>query len=197
MGLREAMNPHPSERSSAELLAQVGWVRALARELVPADPFLAEDVVQDTVLAALRRPPDGERSLGGWLATVVRNLARQNRRGDARRRARETDVARADAVPSTLDLVEKLSAHRAVVEAVSALEEPYRTAVLLRYFEELSPPEIARAQGIPLATVKTRLARALDRLRERLDRGHGGDGRSWFLALVPLTRNPGAAGAMT
>jgi RNA polymerase sigma-70 factor (ECF subfamily) len=191
------MNPHPSEHASAELLAQVGWVRALARELLPADPLLAEDVVQETVLAALRRPPDGERSVSGWLATVLRNFVRQSRRGDLRRKAREVDVARSEALPSTLDLVEKLSAHRAVVEAVSGLEEPYRTTVLLRYFEELSPPEIARAQGIPLATVKTRLARALDRLRERLDREHGGDGRSWFLALIPLTRNPGAAGAVT
>jgi len=57
---------------------------------------------------------------------------------------------------------------------------------VLRFYEDLPPRTIARRMGVPVATVKTRLARALAQLRARLDREHGGDGRSWALALLPL-----------
>jgi hypothetical protein len=83
-------------------------------------------------------------------------------------------------------LLEKLEMHRLVAAEVAALGEPYRSTVLLRFFEERSATDIARIQGVPLDTVKTRLRRALAELRERLDRRHGGGGRAWRLALFPL-----------
>src|SRR6185503_12638824 len=55
--------------------------------------------------------------------------------------------------------------------------------LLLHYFEELSPAEIAARQGIPAATVRSRLKRGLDDLRARLDRAHDGRRRAW---LVPV-----------
>ena len=61
-----------------DLLAQMGWVRDLARALV-RDPALAEDVAQEAWLTATLRPPrsyEGEGGLRAWLATVVRNLVR-------------------------------------------------------------------------------------------------------------------------
>src|SRR6185436_18750459 len=57
-------------------------------------------------------------------------------------------------------------------------------------FEELPPRAIARCEGIPVRTVKTRLARALDKLRERLDARSRGDRTAWLSALVALTRRP-------
>ena len=191
------MTPDRSTFPSQTLLEHAGWVRALAKSLIPSDVHLAEDVAQDACLAALQRLDDGGRPLGGFFATVVRNLVRQNHRGSARRTAREARAAKTEALPSTLDLVERLSVHRAVVEAVMELDEPYRTTILLRFFEELSPAHIARRQGVPIATVKTRLARGLDRLRARLDREHGGDGRAWLLALVPLCKPSGGVSATT
>jgi hypothetical protein len=68
------------------------------------------------------------------------------------------------------------------------LEDPYRTAILLRYFEGLAPAAIAARTGTPLRTVHTRLHRALARLRAELDRAHGGDRRAWLLALIPFAR---------
>ncbi len=150
-------------------------------------------MAQDACLAALQHRPGTDRALSGWLATVVRNLARQRRRGDVRRGTRETAAVREGVAPSTLDVVEKVSAHREVVEAVLALDEPYRTTILLRFFENLAPSAIAREQRVPVATVKARLARGLERLRAQLDRDHGGDGKSWLLALTPLVRNPGGS----
>jgi protocatechuate 3,4-dioxygenase beta subunit len=72
-----------------------------------------------------------------------------------------------------------------VVDAVLLLHEPYRTTVVLRFYEDLEPAEIARRLGINGATVRTRLKRGLDMLRARLDRD-AGDRRAWCLALLPV-----------
>jgi RNA polymerase sigma-70 factor (ECF subfamily) len=63
---------------------------------------------------------------------------------------------------------------RRLVAALLALEEPYRAALLLRYFEDLSVPEVALRLGVPLETARTRLRRGLARLRERLDQERRG-----------------------
>ncbi|HTF88278.1 MAG TPA: sigma-70 family RNA polymerase sigma factor [Planctomycetota bacterium] len=185
------MNPAP-RFDSAHLLAHAGWVRKLARSLVPADLHQADDIAQEACLAALERQPDTDRPLASWMTTVVRNLVRENRRRSSHRGAREQACARDEALPSTSEVFERLSVHREVVEAVSELDEPYRTTILLRYFEELSARAIARRQGVPLATIKTRLARGLELLRAKLDRRHGSDGKAWLSALTPLTGFPGS-----
>ncbi len=167
------------------ILAHARWLRSLAANLV-ADPASADDLAQDTTLAALRSDPEPDRPLKGWLATVLRNLRRQRWREELRRTARESEAARDEAVPSAAELVERLQSHRRVVEAVERLDEPYRSTVLLRFFEERPPREIAERLGIPEETVRTRLKRALAILRRRLDAEKGADGRSWALALLPL-----------
>ena len=68
----------------AELSSHADWVRALARELV-RDEHRAEDVVQETWVAALRRPPRDDSNVRGWLATVVRNVVRGRARANVRR----------------------------------------------------------------------------------------------------------------
>ena len=57
---------------------------------------------------------------------------------------------------------------------------------LLRYFEDQKPKNIARRQGIPVTTVRSRLDRALDILRSRLDNLHSGKRRAWCLLLAPV-----------
>ena len=191
------MTPIGDSFDSSVLLSHVAWVKDLARQLVPADRHLAEDLAQDACLAALSRRPSTELPLAAWLGKVVRNLAGQSRRGASRRVSRESDAAVDVSEPSALDVVLKVAAHREVVEAVLELDEPYRTTILLRFYEDLAPAAIARAQGVPVATVKTRLARGLERLRARLDRTHGTDGRGWILALLPLFEKPGGPAAAT
>src|SRR5262245_40540411 len=58
---------------------------------------------------------------------------------------------------------------RLLVESVLALPEGERTAILLRYFEGLAAEEIARRSGVPSATIRSRVQRGLERLRERLE----------------------------
>ncbi|MEO0651933.1 MAG: sigma factor-like helix-turn-helix DNA-binding protein, partial [Planctomycetota bacterium] len=87
------------------------------------------------------------------------------------------------------------SAHREVVEQVLALPEHYREVLLRRFFDGQTPTEIAERTGTPVATVKTRLQRGIALLRERLDDLHGGDGRAFAVALLPLVvERPAAAG---
>ena len=167
-----------------ELLAHADWVRGLARELV-RDEQRAADVVQDTWVAALERPPLDARNLRGWLASVARNLARGVGRADARRTRRETAAARAEASASTQELAERAALQRDLVDRVLELDEPYREVLLLRYFEELEPREIAARLAVPIATVRTRHARGLAKLRVKLEREYG-DRRAWCVALAPF-----------
>ena len=98
---------------------------------------------------------------------------------------REEWVARGEVVPELEPLECRLELQEHVLSAVRALPEPQRTAIFLRYFEDLAPAEIASRMGLPLPTVKTRLARGKQLLRERLDREQGGDRRAWLAPLLP------------
>ncbi|HET6204277.1 MAG TPA: sigma-70 family RNA polymerase sigma factor [Planctomycetota bacterium] len=167
------------------VLEHAGWVRSLARRLT-RDASSADDLAQQTFAAAVEHPPGTDRPVRRWLAAVMRNFARQTHRAESRRVARERASARSEALPSTAELVERLNAQRRVAEAALELEEPYRTAILLRFYEGLPPRQIARREGVPVETVKTRLSRGLERLRVKLDRAYGGDRRAWLLALAPL-----------
>ncbi|MEE8142320.1 MAG: sigma-70 family RNA polymerase sigma factor [Planctomycetota bacterium] len=175
--------------NAEDLLAHVGWLRSLARSLV-RDPHLAEDLSQETCVAALENPPPESRSLRSWLKVVLRNFAYQGARRDLRRLSREQRAASKDEVPSTLELVERVATQRRVVEAVLSLDEPYLSAVLLRYFQDLPPRKIAVRLGVPVATVKTRLQRGLLQLRGDLDREYGGERHAWIPLLLPLAGHP-------
>jgi RNA polymerase sigma factor (sigma-70 family) len=176
-------------RDLDQLLAEAPFVRDLARQLIGRD---ADEVVQRTWLQALHHGARGgavERPRH-WLGRIVRNVAANLRRDDRRRRAREQQVAGAPLVPSSAELAEREERRRALVAAVDALPGTLRTVVLLRWFDGLPPRDIARALGVPAATVSTQLQRALALLRERLDAAHGGDRRAWALPLVALAAPP-------
>jgi len=185
----------PSAGSSAatpeQLLADhVEWVRRLARQLV-RDAHAADDLTQDVCLAALedRPEPRGPHGLRAWLATVLRNRVHEGRRGAGRRRERESASARPEATEGVDQIVERVALERELVEAVLALDPPYRDTVLLRFFEGLAAREIAARMDTTVNTVNSRLARALAQLRQRLDRTHGARG-AWALAWLPLVEAP-------
>lgn len=181
----------PASRVPIELLLEHrGWVRAVARALV-ADANVADDVEQDAWLAALRHPPRHADALRGWLARLVRHRAANARRGDARREVREASHGDARRSTDPADAFARIEAHERVVRAVLALAEPYRTTVVLRFYDELTGPQIAERTGVALETVRTRLKRAMALLRERL-REDDKDA-SWSRALVPLVGGGGGA----
>jgi len=176
--------------SAEELLAHTDWLMQLARALV--GDAAAADVVQDTYEVALTQPPRRDGPLRPWLGGVARNLARMTTRGRVRREKREIATAidaETTSVPSPAQLVERAQMHQQVARLVLELPEPWRSTLLLRFFEGLSSAEIARAQGVPDATVRGRIKDALDRVRASLDREHGSR-KQWALLLSPL---PGVA----
>lgn len=175
------MTPRPDPEL---LLAHGGYVRSLAQRLA-FDEHQARDVEQETWLAALEHAPRDPSRPRAWLAALVRNLAIKAWRGSVRRQRREFEVARAPReVPTPQEILERESLRREMVEAVLALDEPWRSALVLRYLEELSPAEVARRLGVPLETARTRLKRGLRLLRERLARRHGRGGSALALLLV-------------
>lgn len=155
------------------------WLRGLAARLV-RDPHLADDAVQSTLLVALERRPGEERSPREWLRVVLRNVLRQEWRSRARRAAREAGSVSASSERSTLEVVEELALHRRLVERVHALDEPYRTAIVLHFLRGRTPDEIAREQALPVKTVRTRIDRGVVKLRERLGR----DREAWLVFLL-------------
>jgi RNA polymerase sigma-70 factor (ECF subfamily) len=168
-----------------DVAAHAESLRALARRLV-LDGGAAEDAAQDAWLVALRGAPRGDVPFSWWMRGVVRNVVRNARRDDAVRRRREAAAPIPLETPAPDALVEQAEIHHRLVGAVLALEEPYRTTILMRFFEDLSAAEIARRVDVPAGTVRSRLKRGLDMLRARLDGDEEGDRREWAMALVPL-----------
>jgi RNA polymerase sigma-70 factor (ECF subfamily) len=184
-------------RNVEALLEHADYVRSLAKQLV-FDEELARDVEQQTWLAALEHAPRDPRSPRAWLAQIVRNFAFRAWRGEARRTQRERAVSRPEnAVTTPADILEREGVRRALIEAVLALDEPYRTALILRYFDELEPREVAHRLGVPFETVRTRIKRGHELLRARLQREHGRGHGVWALALVKAMRlEPSSYGAV-
>ena len=98
-------SPHAIEPEA--LLRHGDFVRALARSLI-RDEHRAEDIAQETWLAALRRPPatSTRGALRSWLGVVARNLALKARRKDERRLKREYAAATSEGYRSTDKLLE-------------------------------------------------------------------------------------------
>ncbi|MEM7310323.1 MAG: sigma-70 family RNA polymerase sigma factor [Planctomycetota bacterium] len=166
-----------------ELLEHAGWLQELARRMVGEAG--ADDAVQEVWLRAARRPPGEVRWPRAWLGAVLRSVhLRRLARGDAAA-ARERGAAAAEALPSASELTERAEAQRWLVEAVLALDERTRHAVLLHFFEGLSAAEIARRGAEPSSTVRNRIARGLVQLRERLDARPGGR-HAWLPGLTLL-----------
>jgi RNA polymerase sigma factor (sigma-70 family) len=167
-----------------DLLGRAAWARRLARQLVRQGAE-ADDLLQEAwLVAATKRPPDQSVSRG-WLAGVLRVLGMRQARAAGRRRQREAEsaIAAPGMAGSPDELLDQVDTQRRLSEALLALAEPYRTTVLLRYYEERSAAEIARRTGVPAGTVRWRLKEGLDRLRAQLDERAGGR-RASVLALA-------------
>jgi RNA polymerase sigma-70 factor (ECF subfamily) len=140
----------------------------------------AEDLFQETWLRVLERGRqyDGKSPFEPWLFRIARNLAIDRARrkpmasleaaletpdgGAPREIEAETEV-------SAFDLVARGEQQASLSVALTQLPAAYREVLSLRFQEELALEEIAAVVGAPLSTVKSRLYRGLEALRERLE----------------------------
>jgi RNA polymerase sigma-70 factor (ECF subfamily) len=182
----------PRDLTPEALRAESAALQRLAYGLL-GDSHSAADAVQETWLSALT----GQQNKidANWLSVVTRNFARRVRRGEKRRERREQSVAKTEAQASTAEAVERMEIHQHVVQAVLTLEEPYRTTVILRYWEDLAPRKVAKRMEVPVATVHTRLRRAAEQLRGRLDSSFG-DRAAWATPLAAWAAPQAAAGVL-
>ena len=137
--------------------------------LILGDPDDAEDVAQETFLRAWNHLQrfDPTRPLRPWLLSITVNLARNRRRSAGRYFAALTRAFRndPDVQPSVEENNLQHSQASELWKAVQNLSLPDQQVVYLRYFLELSVIETANILQIAEGTVKSRLNRALERLR--------------------------------
>lgn len=135
----------------------------------------ADDVAQDAFVKAFTRLHQFHegRSFRAWLLTIVANEARNRYRSESRRAAVTLRVARnpassEDGDAAVVDPADHAIAHERrlrLAQAVAALPDRDREVVALRFFAELSERETAEVLGCAPGTVKSRLSRAIGRLR--------------------------------
>src|SRR5438067_5533638 len=148
--------------------AQVAFRVACVLAGSPAD---AEEAAQDAFVKAYRalgrfRPGAPFRP---WLLQIVANEARNRRRSGARRDALVLRAAASEpsgeAAPSPEAALLASEQRQELLAAVEALPRDQRDTIACRYFLDLSEEETAQVLGVRRGTVKSRTARALERLR--------------------------------
>jgi RNA polymerase sigma-70 factor (ECF subfamily) len=140
--------------------------------LLLGDPDEAEDVTQETFVRAYRslKGFDTERPLQPWLLRIASNLARNRHRFVGRYLAALTRFARQDPEAIKQTDVQLEDDSRLLWLAVKQLAKPFQEVIYLRYFLEMSEGEMADALDVPAGTVKSRLHRALSKLRDIVER---------------------------
>ena len=142
----------------------------------------AEDAAQEAFVKAyyaLGRFRAGE-AFRPWILRIVSNEAKNRRRSAGRRDRLALRVADergpGDAAPSPETATLALERREDLLAALERLPERDRLVVAYRYLLELSEAETAEALGVRPGTVKSRLSRALERLRRELPAAENGDG---------------------
>jgi RNA polymerase sigma-70 factor (ECF subfamily) len=167
-GLREGALVRDAQRGSSDALEELfrrHWRRAhRAAYLVIGDPSAAEDIAQESFLAAVRALDrfDRRRPFGPWLHRITVNRAIDFARARALRAESALQGEDQDPASPPESISDELLA------ALRDLNPEHRAVIVLRYVLEYSPGEIGEILGLPRGTVNSRLRRGLDRLRPAL-----------------------------
>lgn len=156
-----------SETAFAELVRRhVNWVYAVARRCV-GDSHLAEDATQAAFVILWRKAPrlKAGQALSPWLFPAVNFMCKRVLRAEYRRRRRECEAAKMrdqaihDPSSEWAELAPLLD------DLVGRLESDDRQAILLRFYEQKSFPEIGQALRISEEAARKRVSRAVEQLR--------------------------------
>lgn len=150
----------------------LNWVHSSARQQV-ADPHLADDVAQTVFLILARKASGltGQNHLSPWLFKVTRYACLQVLRANRRRAYHERKAsAMAEQITETTGEAGSLESNPLVEEMIARLNHRDREALLLRFYQGKSFPDVGAALGISEEAARKRVARAVQSLRERLHR---------------------------
>jgi RNA polymerase sigma-70 factor (ECF subfamily) len=142
--------------------------------LLLGDPDEAEDVAQETFLRAYKALDgfDTERPLRPWLLRIASNLAHNRHRSIGRYLAALTRFAQQDPDRIKSTTIQPKDDSHTLWQAVKKLTMPFQEVIYLRYFLDMSESEMADTLSVPAGTVKSRLHRALSRLRGIIERDY-------------------------
>jgi RNA polymerase sigma-70 factor (ECF subfamily) len=177
---------HPTRLIAACLAGDETAVELLVRQYeadvfrlalsIVGDAAEANEITQETFIAMLRSLPSYEerKSFKAWLYTIALNHSRSHLR------KRRTLTRLRDALgalfrletqkhPSPEEAVIRNEQERALWDQLNRLDERFRTVVVLRYFHEMSVPEISEILSVNEGTIHSRLHTARERLRKALD----------------------------
>ena len=153
------------------------YVKAIAINIIkpPMTDADVEEVVSDVFLSLWSHPGDPDRgSLKGYLAAITRNKARDRLRRFHIEIPLENDFLEIS-VEDSCRQIELAQLKEAVKQMVDRLEEPDRTILLRYYYFYQKTDAIARDMGMNPATVRTKLARSRQKLKEWLTQEYADD----------------------
>jgi len=153
--------PDPVRDAAGFVRATQGDVWRFVAALV--DPDSADDLTQETYLRAFRGLDEfaGRSSARTWLLAIARHVCADHIRTVQRRRRLSGRLPTPEPVPDPAGLV-------ATLDLVRELPEERRDAFVLTQLVGLSYEEAAAACGVPLGTIRSRVARARTHLLERV-----------------------------
>ena len=142
--------------------------------LLLGDPDEAEDIAQETFLRAYKalRGFDTERPLRPWLLRIASNLAYNRHRSIGRYLAALTRFTQQEPDRIKSKTNEPDDESQVLWQAVRQMAMPFQEVIYLRYFLDMSENEMAEALEVPAGTVKSRLHRALSKLRGIIERDY-------------------------
>jgi RNA polymerase sigma factor (sigma-70 family) len=157
-----------------QLVKRYGQIAFRVAWLVTRDRGEAEDSAQEAFVKAYYALPRfrPESPFRPWLLKIVANEARNRARSSRRRQGlalRAAAVSDGDAAPSPETAVLAVADRETLVAAINELPPPDREVIGYRYLLSLSENETAEVLGVRLGTVKSRLSRAMARLRVVLE----------------------------
>ncbi len=137
----------------------------------------AEDATQHALISIVRALPqfDGRSKFSTWVYRIATNAALDEVRR-IRRRPTPTDIDATFVLP-VADGTGAVDAQMDVAQALALLPEEYRTTLVLRHVADLDYEEIAEIQGVPVGTVRSRLARGRTQLANILGNQDTSTGR--------------------
>jgi len=145
-----------------------GMVVSCCRRIL-GDASLAEDVAQECFIALMQSGDSVRASLGAWLHTIAVRRSVDRIMGDSRRRTREAAFVQGQAMETTRDMtVDEMPAF--VDEAIAALPENHRAVVVGRFLQNQTYTDMARDLGVVEGTVRHRVERGVERVRQTLRR---------------------------
>ena len=166
-----------------ELLQDAGWITRLAIHLAE-DLGEAEELAQSTYAEILGSKTSDVQHPRAWIAGLMQNVLRRKRTLEARQAAIWRTAPKLPDVPTPEEVLAQGEMRKIIINATMGLPEPYGSTVLMHYHQGVPLVDIARREGVPAVTIRSRLRRGLELLRGELGRKCGPGWQASCMALA-------------